>query len=628
MRANARPEHGRPETGAPSRGPPAPRSRPQQQLMALQRAAGNRAVGTVVARAAPRNLAVPVQRRGPDVADAETEQDPKVDEVDAFLAARIRLYVCLVTGDQYTVVLDRTKNPWSERYTPRALSAAAIAALVHHMTKKPPPIAAIEEARDSLLDEQRYTMDAPEALGPAAVDPIYITRVARSGLSAIIDRLGLDYSEAGEALQRDAQLGASLSEALVEVARRFGSVRPHLASHAGLAEAELSPDHVFVMLTESGPRQGAAQLAKTHPATRALVQADDPGWATLTADEWGDALAAIALKIADAAGKAALERRERQRRHQLNEQLRPHQLKVAPADSARFILETYDPQSQVTVDFLGPTTLEAGQTITNAQGQQLFILRAGSQVIYQNLADGNFYRQAASGVREELVYGVFALVAEKTKYIIPAIQFGMAVITAVFPPARIPYLATNVLHIGSNVARNYDELLRLTQNLAISFRAVEAHLPGLVFDVVKSTASEGLSELFNPKYTTAGAEQVLLLALRVGSAAVRGAAGAGGAVLKSAWKEIAKELRSIGGILAQAKVLVVRQLSDPDSWEQHPAEQIGKALKELAVKDHMRYARLLAALSAAELKLLELETSELERNGRALVDRIADCVAW
>jgi hypothetical protein len=631
-----RPSHSRlqdaTERSSTSRCEPTPTLR---SLLFLQHHAGNSAVrhalGQASATAVERRIEV--QRGDPEdkaTGDDHTPTAERIDRIDGFLADRLSFFQVRIWGERYVALLDRTKNTWSERYTPRALTAAALAAIMRHVADSPPPVAEIEAVREELLREKRYHIEASTTLEPAAVEPIFLARIDREAVGTVAARLGLRLSERGRELEADAAFGAFLGQRLVEVAQNFGSVRRHLTDNAALKAAELAPEHVFVLLTSPGPRESAIQLAKAHRTTRALGDSRDGDWTALSAAQWASALADIAVEVVKAAGRSALERRERQERHELNERLRPHRLDISSADSARYILDAYDPDSSVTVDFLGPVVLKGGQVITNAQGQELFILSAGSRVVYQNLGDRRFYVQSAAGVQQELVYGVFALVAEKTKYIIPAMQFALDVTAAIFPPVRLPYLAVTVLNAGSKVASNLDELLRLAKNVQISCGAIDELLPGLLEKAVRATALQAFGELFQPEYTSASTKQFVLLALRIASAAVRGGAAGpqAGEVVKSAWVEIKKELKSFGGVVAQAQAFVARELSDPESWEEHPVERLTRELKRFAADEGERYARLLMNMDDDELARLARETEELVTHGTALVNEVADCFAW
>lgn len=572
------------------------------------------------------------------VTSEKTEPKGHIDQVDEILADRLRLFDVRVWGDRYVAILDRTRNPWSERYTPQALTAAGFAAVVQYMAESPPTVSHIIAIYDEMRRDPVKSITFPTKLGPAAVDPQYITRIDRDLVSTAISRLGIELSEQGRRLETEAQFGAFLMQLLVEVAQNFGSVRQHLNTSVTLRKAKLTADHVFTMLTDQTLRRSAAELAKSHTAIRELEDVRMRKWTALSRDwtalkpaEWARVLADIAATVVSAAGRAALERRERQQRHWLNEQLRPYQLGVSLAGSIRYILETYDPDSSVTVDFLGPVEIKGGQIITNAKQQKLFILRAGSQIIYQNLNDFRFYEQSAQGVQQELVYGVYALVAEKTKYIIPMTHLLFDVAAAIFPPARIPILATHVLTVTHNFMAREDELLSLAENFLISLRAFDELLPGLLSKAMWATAKGGLGELFFAVRPTVTAKTILLLALRIASAAARGFARAKYKMIEDVaevvWIHVRHELKTIGSRILLAKVLTDRKLSDPKS----SVERLTRELLRFVGKEGPHYARLLinmAIFQPAQIERLIWEIEQLVTNGNALVNLIGEVLAW
>lgn len=567
----------------------------------------------------------------------KTAHKEPVDRVDGILADRVRLFEVLVWGDRYVAVLDRIKNPWSERYTPRALTAAAFASVVQYMVKTSPPISQIITIFEEMQRDPTKSITFPTKFGPSAVDRRYFVRIERDLVSTTIARLGIELSEEGRQLETEARFGAFLVQLLVEVAQNFGSVRQHLDTNATLRKAKLTSKNVFTMLTEPTLRQAAAEFAKSHKVLLSLNDVRKRDWTALARDwtflkpvQWAGVLADITVAFVAAAGRGAIERRELRRRHELNELLRPHQLQVSAADSYRFILETYDSASSVTVDFVGPVAIEGGQTITNARGQQLFILRAGSQIIYQNLSDLRFYEQSAQGVQQELVYGVYALVAEKTKYIIPMTQLLFDITAAIFPPARIPIIAVKVLSVAHNYLAKEDELLALAENFLISLRAFNELLPGFLRKAIWATAKGGLGELF---YTTPTAtpKDILLLALRIGSAALRGIARAKYKmiedVVKVVWIHVRHELKTIGSKFLLAKIsseIVVGKPIDPNA----SVERLTREFLRFVEKEAGYYAQLVMNMSPEDIERLPWEIEHLVTNGDAIVNLISDILAW
>lgn len=595
-----------------------------------------------------------VMRRGPDpeTGEMDAQLEPPKEHMDAFLASRVDLFHVVVVGDEYAVVVDRKSNPWTERYTPRALAEAAMAALVRKVSENPPPAMDVQETVNELLEPKgRHRLRVPEVLSPVMVSPFWQVSVDQGTVEAVTEQMGLTLSDEGRKLQRSAEMGSFLEQALRQVAQNFGSVRPHLPTKV-LEEAGITDRHVFNMLMSDGTRRAASELAKPHKLARPLIKGRDlaastgqtdvfPDWTGLPAAQWAQLVADLAVDIAKRAGSAALEREERERRHQLNEQLRPHELDVGITKALAFILNNYDPDSSVTVNLLGDVVIEGGQRITNAKGETLFILRAGaSQVIYQNLSDRKFYRQSTAGIESELRYGVFALVTEKTKHIIPVTKFMFRLLGVIFPPVGAVMLASTVLNVAYNVAEHEDALKSAYDNMRIIQANIEGLVPGVteaVIELVLNNLDDAAVVLLDPKYAEVAWDEWLIVVVDYAVAALGGSGAdvAGKAVvglLKKTWAIVKKVAGALVKALKHAykvgRPVVVGAARGGKDWDLERAKKAAAELEGIGLVDALSLAIHLVSLEEDELDQLIDELKELSRVGSDLLATVERVFAW
>jgi hypothetical protein len=405
------------------------------------------------------------------------------------------------------------------------------------------------------------------------------------------------------------------------------------------------------MLTTTEWRRVLAHLAMTDKHVEPLVrwfQSDTalstgrrkprPSDSAVLADaEWAAALVSMVIKLKDIVGAQALERIEHDRKHRRNEALRPRRLTVR--NPARYILNTYDPESKATVDFLGPHELKGGDTIVNSRGETLFLLKVGSPwIIYQNEADKRFYRQTASAVAEELRFGVFALVAEKTKYVIPMVQFVLRVASAVFPPAGYVFTASNVLHVAGNIYQHADELSMLYENICISRRNIERVAPGLLHAALVAGVGATVARLLDIRRMNVAWDEWLVAALKIvrrtvakqaaGQFASQAAVGA----LRAAWAKIKAVLSRLSSVIwwtmTLARPVAVGAGGRKGGTQASSVTEVANRLAALGMNNTVAHARTLLDRSSDDLELLVDEMEELQRNKDALLALMNRITSW
>jgi hypothetical protein len=616
--------------------------------LAPQRTAGNAAVGQRLDRSGSISSGRPlrVQRQSGAMTPA-----PKRSKPDTFLLSRVQLYHVSVGATKYVVTLDRQKHPWHAKYTVEALTAAAVVALVSHVYEKAPPPATILAELESLTAKKRLFWTYGSLESPPEIEQYFGVTVDTAGLEKVGASLDLRMGEAGERLRRQIGLGAFLDAAFVDVTRRWASIQAALPEER-LSRSGLSRRNLFTMLTDRPLRDVLIELAKRHEATERLVKAFNADAAlangerepraadfgVLSDPEWAVALVALAARLKEIVGQAAIDRRERERKHQLNEYLSPKAVEIE--DVATFVVKTYNPDSTVTVDFLGPVQLSGGQKIVNAKGEKLHLLSVSrSWIIYQNEADKRFYRQRVAGVQEELRFGVYALAAEKTKYVIPMTQFVLRLAGALFPVAGYVYTASNILHVTGEIARHWDELKALYANILISRKNIEQLVPGLFDAAVRAGVSAAAAMLFDPKQLGLALDEWIIAALKIarrvaakqaaGQFATQAAVGA----LTQIWSAVKAVLGKLEAVFfwvnTLGRPLVVGAVGSREGGTSASSlADVATQLSAIGVAKASMHARQILALTSDDRGLLIDEVNELSRNGSELIQLLRKVTSW
>jgi hypothetical protein len=576
--------------------------------------------------------------------------------LDAFILSRLGSFEVGTSADMYLVSLERKKHPWYADYTEGALAEAGLVALVRFMydTNLDPHV--IYDKRQSLAGGIKLIERDPKAGlkddDHPDVHPWSMVVIDRAALDKLASALKLtQLSDKGARLEHRRRLAEWLEGVLVQVARRWGTIRPLLPKEA-LRKANLSEAGLFGMLTNKSNRRVLAHLATSHSATEPLRDAFDkyprpasgtssapPAESAVLSDaQWAVVLVDLAASQRRNRSKEFEKERERARKHALNEALRPHEIEVT--DAVKFVLEKFDRNASMEIDFIGPATLRAGERITNAKGHSLFLLTMGNgEVIYQNEKDKKFYRQSRAGIEHELRFGVYALVAEKTKYIIPMTQWLIRVTGAVFPVAGYVFTASNVLHVAGNIYRSRQEIERLWGAMVLGRGNIEKLAPGMVDAALAAGVSAAGLELFRHGNMKAAWDEWFIAALKILRRSVVKSAGAAYAP-KEAVSALAKIWEKVKGVLGKLEAIAfwTYTLGRPAAasagggtkggTDASNMTELANRLAALGLKKASDHALLLLAKSSDERELLARELKEFHRNGSELLAVLKRATSW
>jgi hypothetical protein len=575
---------------------------------------------------------------------------------DAFILSRFGSFNVTTYADMFLIMLERKKHPWYAEYTRGALAEASLVALVRSMYET------------DLEPEVIYSKRLGLAGGIKLVEPKSGTRLSdddhpdvQPWSAVIIDRSALDklatalslsrLSDKGARLEHRRRLAEWLVRVLVQVARRWGTIRPALPQDA-MRKAHLSEAGLFGMLRTEDNRRDLAHLATSHSSTQRLRDAFDayakpasgtsrppePDSAVLSDAQWAVALVELVAAQSRNRSKEFEKERERARKHALNEALRPHEIEVE--DAVKYVLKTFDPKARITVDFMGPAELKAGERITNVKGHSLFLLTMrNGEVIYQNEKDKKFYRQSVAGIEHELRFGVYALVAEKTKNIIPMTQWIIRVTGAIFPVAGHVFTASNILHVAGGLYRSRDELERLWDQMVISRRNIEKLAPGMVDAALAAGVSAAGLELFRHGNMKPAWDEWFIAAVKILRRSVAKSAGAAYApeaavtALKKIWAAVKPVLGKLEAIAFWTYTIGRPAVSSAGGGTKGGTQastmtELANRLAALGLTKATEHAALLLTRSSAEREQLARELGEFARNGSELLAVLKRATSW
>ncbi len=284
------------------------------------------------------------------------------------------------------------------------------------------------------------------------------------------------------------------------------------------------------------------------------------------------------------------------------------------------------------VDFMGPTQIKGGMKITNVKGQPLFLLTMTSdEVIYQNEANKRFYRQSRAGIEHELRYGVYALVAEKTKGVIKLTNLVMRITGTIFPVAGYVYTAAQVLDAAQGLYHARKELERLYDEMMISRANLDKVAPGMVEAAVVAGAGAAVAMLFNPKNQKPAYDEWLIAILKIAMRrAGKAAAGefAGEAAVSAfgkVWASVKKVIEKIGAVVFYANTVGRAYLkSGAKGAKEKPKDadhvsEIVRQLKGVGIDIAVDYAKALLAASSDDRELMIREIEEFKRLGTEML---------
>ena len=616
-----------------------------RHVLALQSSAGNQAVARLLldsGRTIRRDQKPPAPKT------------IKKTAPDGFLLSRLEFFKIGTYSDVFVVQLDRKKNPWHAEYTPDAVSDAALVALVRHFYETDLEADKIYAARRRV--GTKISFQSPPLRGGVRSDdetpeiqPNWTTLINRDALDLMAAQLALkQVSSRGEQLEQTRERAEWLSAVIVEVAQRWGAIKPRFSPEV-LRKANLTEPQLFALVTGPETRRLLAQHAAGHSTTKPLVQAFNawkkagsrsprPDSTVLDDDQWAAALVDIGMglnRFLKSDLDAEMARRQQQ---MINDALRPHEFEVA--DPVAYIAKTFDPNASAKLDFLGPVVLKGGQTMTNAKGHRLLLLTLGAgQVIYQDETEKKFYTQSYAGIENELRYGVFALTARNTRYLIPVTQFALRVLGAIFPVVQYVYTASTVLHAAAGLHQSRAELERHFNGLVISRRNIEKIHPGL-FDAALTISAAGkvASQLFSAGKMVSAVDEWLIAAMKIlmrkiaKAGAKRAFAGPDITPVRQVFLDIKPMFDVIAGIVFWSTTLARPIVSPGIGGRQHgnstDLADLVTRFVGVGLADAEKHARAILARQPQENQELAREFREFGRHGIGLVDALKDALAW
>jgi len=570
--------------------------------------------------------------------EAQDKTTPR-DEVDAFLASRRSLYKVTLVGMQIHVSLPLSLE-WTQRYTNRALSEAALGAALNAMYMGGVTAAQTRKAYDQVIGKAvKYTPAQKQASTSDAIHLLIIDRVSLKQISTALNLTPKEMVESWRLKIGEARL---IEMALLQVTGAFNSLVPHFAPK-DLAAAGLSVELIRLLLDKhldaviEVARRHAAALPwrKAFERNRALHRAErEPVFADLDKmppAQWAKTVLDLAAATRKTLREQLARRLEASRRQARNEHLRPHEIQVA--DAAKFILENFDPTH---TERLHTTSwvVQGGQQLTNIKNEPIYLLRVQSgRVIYQHLGNKKFYQQTLEGFGEEQLYSIYAAAGQKAHGAIALTKWVLGLAGAVFPVVRYGLLATDVLNAAGKLQANRAELERHYDSLKLAYANIDGLLPGVLPKIWDAVLDKRNVALFNPlKNPDAGAWLIAIIRLvmlrqaRVVSASY--AADAVSGFVKTAWAAMKKGLGALWEVVQHVIVLAVPIAGSTGVTGQRALDLAQQRLKQLGVADAVLIGAAIGRLSRSDQDRLSREIQDLIRSGTALLEVIEKSMSW
>jgi hypothetical protein len=585
-----------------------------------------------------------VDGRGLDRETGQVEA-AKRSRPDAGLASRPELFSVRATGTGWAVVYPGNEA-WAKPYGERALAVAALAAAVRQIFGGNWTLARLIAVEED-LPKHGYTYVAGVQSGP-----LRIVQISDAVMEHVRQALGLTWAQANSSLRRAHFLGLYLDSAMIDAVRRWKTVAPAFSSRE-LARQKLSPNLVFRTLNGRSEREILVQAARSHRSTRGLVRAFERDralstgarragprdFSSITASRWAEIILALLATVQRQMEIASKEYYEKLRLAGMNAFLAPYEIQVD--NPAKFILRKINPLSSARLSYYGSGyVVRGGQQVSNARNEPLFLLTvANGQAIYLNEKRLKFYRQSLPGLENELIYGVFTQVAEKTRDIIPITEFILNVTGALFPPMGYVFKGSQVMSVAGRLHRRRAELLRTYRRLHIAARNIEARVPGLL-EAVAIAALGQLAAIVRFHLAPAW-DAWFIVALKVSRkslmrpAVLGSAPSATASMLSESWTRLAGSWRRIlptGTIvLASIKSVEVR-LGSPAGRSRRPVPAVqalmAAKLKEIGVAGALPLAIRIASLHSVEAESFFNEIAELVESGDTMIRLVKEITAW
>jgi hypothetical protein len=589
-----------------------------------------------IASAAPPAIYRDIRPHAGEAADKQALHD----EVDAFLASRLGLYKVTLVGMQIHVSLSRTYE-WTKRYTDRALTEAAVGAVLNALYMGG---ATTDQARKVWDQVIGRTVRLVPAQAQARASTQYAEYLVIDGpaLRRISAALNLTPRHMVEPWRLKVGEAKLIEMALLQVVGAFDRLVPYFAPE-DLAEAGLSVEMIRRLLDKH--LDSLIDVARHHAAARPWRQAfernlalhwaeREPVFADLDPappEQWARTVLDLAAATRDTLRKQHAREVEERRRHARNEHLRPHEIDVD--DAARFILENFDPAQAARLHTTG-WEVQGGQQLTNIKGEPIYLLRVrDGRVIFQHLGNKRFYEQTLEGFGEEQLYGIYAAAGRKAQGAITLTKWVLGLAGAVFPVVRYGLLATDVLNAAAQLQAHRVELERHYDSLKLAYANIDGLLPGVLPRIWDAVLDKRNVALFNPlqnpdvgAWLKAIIRLVLLRQARVVSASYAAEAVSG--FLNKAWAAMKKGLGVLWEVVQHVIVLAPPIAGSTGVSGQRALDLAQQRLKELGVADALFVAATIKRLSRGDQDRLSREIQDLISSGTQLLEVVEKSMSW
>ncbi len=348
---------------------------------------------------------------------------------------------------------------------------------------------------------------------------------------------------------------------------------------------------------------------------------------------WAKTVLELATASRDTLNKQMERSWEEDRKHGINEHLRPHEVKVG--DAAKFILENYEPTRSERM-YPNYSVIHGGMQLTNINNQPIYLLRVhDGRVIFQNLADKKFYTQTLEGFSEEQLYSIYALAGEKAKGVIPLTKWVISLAGAVFPVVRYGLMATDVLNAAHKLQKNREAMEREYEALKVAYENIDQMLPGVLPKVWDAVLDKENATLFNPlKNPDLGAwlKVVIRVALmkvaRRADAELSTLSNLVWGRLKGAWAAIKKGLKVLGEVAKHAIVVGTAVAGSTGVSGGRALDEAKERLKNLGVVEAIAIVGQIKALPEADKRRLVRELQDHSDSGARLMDLLEASLSW
>jgi hypothetical protein len=553
------------------------------------------------------------------------EDGPEIDEVDKFLDSRQSLFAVSLRGTGVFVAVP-WQQKWTERYTVRALSMAAIAAAVSKAYKG--------DVKGNDVTATLARIEGHGVSNKTSTDRTGDVFIDDSGMQKLAAAMGLDADDMTNPWRAQRGEAKMMEFALEEVAGAFDSLAPYFDEKA-MTAANMPLELIRQLVGKD--RQAMVEVARHHPAAagwRRAYRADpelaagrrEPTFADfqkVAPEQWAATVFRLAVATRDKINAQIAHRIDEERKHQINEFLRPHEIKTENA--AEFVLQTYDPTT--TVKLPRGYVVQGGQTVSNVKGEPIHVLAVtGDRIIFQHLGTKRFYEQTHQGFDDELTFGALKMAGDKSKGAITLSKWVLGLAGAIFPVVRYGLYATDVINAAHQLEARHGELERLYGAVKVAYKNIDGLIPGAVsaiWDLVLNVKNLTIFDPMSDPDPGVWLKAAIRVALQLVKDHVSGGyvADAVHGILGKAWAIIGK---AFGYLIVAISAIESTGISDLETI----TKTLEHRLRELGVARAAMIALEFKLLSPADSRLLVREIQDLMANGTQLLDTVKDALTW